>query len=170
MWKNSQNYTEHQNTFTSSERHTLKSKASEWIIFGLRLALVILVILLSTSKKQKQWFAWVKKEKTVKSVFKKHRNCSPPGLGVVANKCRYHWNRVNSYWMFWIGCLCGSRSVNSFCDFWKNTFCDFTAFFSFLTQANLYIFRCSYWSIKAYIQILLILMLWILVSIALKNW
>ena len=37
-------YTEHQKKhITSSERHSLKSKASKWIIFGHRLAIVILI-------------------------------------------------------------------------------------------------------------------------------
>ena len=67
-----------------------------------------------------------------------------------ADKSRYgvyvtcYWNWMNSYWMFWIGCLRGARSVSSFCDFRKFTFWDFTAFFSFLTQWNLLFFRYSY--------------------------
>ena len=31
----------------------------------------------------------------------------------------------------------GAREASSFCDFWKMTSCDFTAFFFILTQANL---------------------------------
>ena len=31
-----------------------------------------------------------------------------------------HWNWMNIYWMFWICCLRGARSVSSFCDFPKN--------------------------------------------------
>ena len=38
---------------------------------------------------------------------------------------------MNSYWMFWIGCLRGARSVSSFCDFQKMTFRDLTAFSPF---------------------------------------
>ena len=54
------------------------------------------------------------------------------------------WNWMNNYWMFWIGRLRGARSVNSFCDFREMTFCDLTAFFSFLTRENLVFFRYSY--------------------------
>ena len=36
-----------------------------------------------------------------------------------------------------------SREVSNFCDFLKLTSCDFTTFFSFLTQANLSFFRCA---------------------------
>ena len=53
--------------------------------------------------------------------------------------------------MFWIGRLRGARSVSSFCDFRKMTFCDLTAFFSFLKRENLvfqiFLLRC----IKAYL-------------------
>ena len=40
------------------------------------------------------------------------------------------WN-----WMFWIDGLSRRFSVSSFCDFWKVTFCDFLAFFSFLEKS-----------------------------------
>ena len=32
-----------------------------------------------------------------------------------------------------------ARETSSFCDFWKVTSCNFTAFFSILTQANLFV-------------------------------
>ena len=72
------------------------------------------------------------------------------GLEFGADKSSYgvyvtrYWNWINSYWMFWIGCLRGARSVSSFCDFRKITFRDFTGLFSFLTQENLLFFRYSY--------------------------
>ena len=39
--------------------------------------------------------------------------------GVYATR---HWNWMNSYWMFWIGNVCGARSASSICDFLKMTF------------------------------------------------
>ena len=78
-----------------------------------------------------------------RSVFKNHKNCSPPGLGVCCGQKlvrprRYYsercstflvrwlhnlpcWNWMNSYWKFWIGCLHGACSVSSFCHFQKIT-------------------------------------------------
>ena len=61
--------------------------------------------------------------------------------GVYATR---HWNWMNSYWMFWIGCVRGARSVSSFCDFWKMTSRDLTVLFFFLMQENLVFFRYSY--------------------------
>ena len=59
---------------------------------------------------------------------------------------------MNSFWMFWIGCLCGARLVSSFYDFWKITFWDFATFFSFLTQSNLCLLQMFILrSIKAYL-------------------
>ena len=63
-----------------------------------------------------------------------------------------HWNWMNSYWMFWIGRLCGARSVSSFCDFRKMTFLWFNRIFSFLTPKiscvyQIFLLR----SIKAYL-------------------
>ena len=37
-----------------------------------------------------------------------------------------------------------AREASSFCDFWKMTSCDFTLFYSFLTQANIIVFRCAW--------------------------
>ena len=42
-----------------------------------------------------------------------------------------NWNWMNSYWIFWTGCLRGAHSVSSFCNFWKMTFIDFTTFSPF---------------------------------------
>ena len=41
--------------------------------------------------------------------------------------------------------------MGSFCDFQKMTFCDLTAFFSFLMRENLVFFRFLLRSIKAYL-------------------
>ena len=80
---------------------------------------------------------------------------------------------MNSYWMFWIGCLRGARSVSSFCDFRKITFRNLTAFLFFLKQKKIFFFlKYSYQGVLKFIcvQILYILMTWILVSVALKKW
>ena len=50
--------------------------------------------------------------------------------------------------MFCKGCLRGARSVSSFCDFRKMTFCDFTHFSPF--GHKFCFFRYS-WSIKAHL-------------------
>ena len=68
--------------------------------------------------------------------------------GVYATR---HWNRMNSYWMFWIGCVRGARSVSSFCDFRKMTFRDLTVLFSFLMRENLVFQIFLLKSIKAYL-------------------
>ena len=47
-----------------------------------------------------------------------------------------HWNLMNSYWMFWIGRLRGARSVSSFCDFRRTTFCDLTAISAFWREKS----------------------------------
>ena len=33
----------------------------------------------------------------------------------------HHWNWMNNYWIFWIGCLLWRCSMTSFCEFWKMT-------------------------------------------------
>ena len=54
--------------------------------------------------------------------------------------------------IFRIGCLHGAHSVSSFYDFQKISFCNFMAFFFFLTQSNLYFFQMFLLnSIKAYL-------------------
>ena len=84
-----------------------------------------------------------------------------------ADKSRYgvyvtrHWNWITSFWMFWIGCLCGAhselRSVSSFCNFRNMTFHDITTFFSFLKRENIVFFNFQIIllrGIKACVQIL----------------
>ena len=114
----------------------------------------------------------------MRSFFKNLRNCSPPVLGVhhrlkpVLGYIFHHWNWMNSYWMFWIGCLSWIFSVSRFCDFWKITFCNFTTFFSILTLAIFFssdVLNKEYLSLSVS-QIWLSLMWWILVSAALKKW
>ena len=67
---------------TSSEWHSLKSTASEWIIFGHILATVLLTKHISKTK----WLIESKRSKMhwnrKRSLFKNHRNCSPLGHGV----------------------------------------------------------------------------------------
>ena len=97
-----------------------------------------------------------------------------------ADKSRYgvyvtrHWNWMNSYWMFWIGCLRGARLLSSFCDFRKMTIRDLTSFSSFFDTEKSCVFQIFLLrSIKAYLcpnKLLLILIAWILVSVALKKW
>ena len=61
--------------------------------------------------------------------------------------------------------------ASSFCDFWKMTSRKFTVFHSFLTQALFLFEMCLVRSTIANLcQIILILMLWISVSVALKKW
>ena len=104
-------YTERQKKFiTSSECHSLKSTASKWFLFGHRLG-----------KFKKQKFTSIKEEmnamKSQRGQFSKitetaclsgwefEADNSPYGVYVTC-----HWNWMNSYWMLWIGRLCGSRS------------------------------------------------------------
>ena len=56
--------------------------------------------------------------------------------GCIIHHC--YW--INSYWIISICGLPWRFSVSSFCEFLKITFCIFTAFFSFLPQAN----RCLF--------------------------
>ena len=97
-------YTEHQKKFiTSSERHSLKSKASKWIIFGHSYKLVILIKYI-----KKKRFAWIKNEKNaVKSQevsFQKSQKllASWAGSSLQTKPIRRshnpHWNWMNSYW------------------------------------------------------------------------
>ena len=64
-------------TYHSSERHSFRSRALTWFIFGHRLAIVLLTKHISKtnlfeSKRSKmQW-------NIKRSLFKNHRNCSPP--------------------------------------------------------------------------------------------
>ena len=85
----------------------------------------------STSKKQNKGLLYSKRRNMwwnrKRSVFKNHRNCWSPGLGVLRRRLRV-----------------SSPTIESFCDIRKITFCDFITFFSFLTQTNLCFFRYSY--------------------------
>ena len=85
---------------------------------------------------------------------KNHRKCSPPGQGVSRRQKPVWWlhNWMISDWMFWISCIRGACSVSSFCDFQKITFCNFTAFFSFLIHINLSFSRCSYEGVLAILR------------------
>ena len=145
--------TEHQKKLiTSSERHSLIkviSKAFKCLIIGHRLAILVLTKHISTnvwlsingvkcSEIERGQFSKIT-ETACLSGWEFEADNSP--YGVYATR---HWNWVNSYWMFWIGRLCGARSVSSFCDFQKITFRDLTAFSSFLMQENLMFFRYSY--------------------------
>ena len=112
---------------------------------------------MSTSKRIKVYFS-PKREKCGEiargQFLKITETAHLPGWEFEADKSRYggyihilvtrHWNWMNSYWIFWIGCLRGACCVSSFCDFLNMTFCDLTTLSSFLTQANLGVFRCSY--------------------------
>ena len=59
-------------------RHSLNSKATKWIIFGHRLAIVLLTKHISRSKllleSKRSKMLWNHK----RSLFRSHRNCSPP--------------------------------------------------------------------------------------------
>ena len=149
MWPRT-SYTERQKKLvTSSECHSLKSKAQNESYLDTD---YVNLSIISASNKQK--FTSIKEEinamKLQEFNFKNHKNACPSGWEFEADKSRYgvyvthHWNWMNSYWMFWIGCLRGSslkaHSVSSFCDFRKITFHDLTSFFSILARENLVFF------------------------------
>ena len=118
------NYTERQKKLiTSSECHTLKSKASTWIIFGHRLGTCTHSSLISTSK-AKAKFTSIKEEinamKLQEVNFQKITETARlSGWEFEADKSRYgvyvtrHWNWMNSYW------IRGAHSVSSFSIFEK---------------------------------------------------
>ena len=96
------------------------------------------------SKKSK--IRWNRK----RSFFRITETARLPGTELGTNSSQYGgyilvWNRMNSYWKFWIGGLSWRFSASSFSDFWKIAFCNFTAFFSFLTKGTLWSFRCAPW-------------------------
>ena len=64
-----------------------------------------------------------------------------------------------------------ARKASSFCDFWKLTFCDFTLFYSSLTQTFVFwdVLVKNYFSLFC-AQLWFILMLYILMCVALKKW
>ena len=102
-------YTERQKKLITSEWHSLKSTASNWLIS-----------LISTSKKTKVYFNprgdkcnEIARGQVLKiteiaclSGWEFEADKSPYG-GVYATR---HWNWMNSYWMFWIDRLRGLRS------------------------------------------------------------
>ena len=145
------NYTKRQKKlFTSSERHSLKFKASKWIIFGHTLAIVLLTKHISKGKclveSKRSKMGWNR----MRLLLKNHRSCSSPRHEARTDKSKYggyitcHWNWMNSYWMFWIGGLSWRFSASSFCDFWKLTFCDLIAFFSFFGKIKPLIFQMCF--------------------------
>ena len=104
-----------------------------------------------------------------RSFFKTPRNCS---LRTYLNK-KPRINNFYSYSFNFNGELYNCRAgfcrakVRAQSDFWKMASCDFTAFYCFLTQGNV----CLDVLGKDYCaQLRVILMLWILVSVALKKW
>ena len=80
-------------------------------------------------------------------------------------------NILNLYMYVHVGCLHGARSVSSFCDFWKMTFCNFTAFFlPFHTGTRSCFFRCSYWRVLKIICVQILILMGGDFSVALKKW
>ena len=105
--------------FTKSE-NSLKSKALTWIIFGHRLGTFILNI--STSRKNPPKVNFNQRgdrcDEITRGQFSKiTETACLSGWKFEADKSRYGvygtphcWNWMNSYWMFWIGCLRGAHS------------------------------------------------------------
>ena len=146
-WYQLRKYTEHQmKLITSSERHSLKSKAPKLTISEHNLAIVLLT---KHIKKKSIWLSqegvkWVKSQEVTLKKSQKMVVSRPPWRSSARTKASIrHWNWMNSYWMIRIGCLSWRFSVSSFCDFGKITFCSFIAFFSFLAKATLWFFRCA---------------------------
>ena len=136
---------------TSLERHCLKPTTSKSIII-IRTYISYWQYPLSSisEKQQQQMFAYVKKEKMQwngkSKFFKYHRHNSRLEFGVRPRKKPVRWLhtpplKLKEYLIFWEGGPLLRFLVRSFCDFWKITFCNFTAFFTFSTQANYFFFR-----------------------------
>ena len=100
-----------------------------------------------------QRVAFVKKEKNEvkheRSFFENRRNCSPSELHggslYSEHSIALHSISMAGYATTVPAFVCfrlPAREASSFCDFWKLTSCDFTAFFSLLTEVhvNLYFF------------------------------
>ena len=126
-------YTEHQKKLiTSSEWHSLKSTASKWFIFGHRLGKFILhkhiskcgfwanFVLTCEYKKKEVYFnqRGDKCDEIAKGQFSKiTETACLSGWEFETDNSPYsvyvtrHWNLMNSYWMFWIGRLCGAVSA-----------------------------------------------------------
>ena len=63
-----------------------------------------------------------------------------------------HWIWMNSYWMVWIGCHRGARSVSSFCNFRKNDLSWFNCIFLLFDTRKSCVFQIFLLrSIKAYL-------------------
>ena len=135
-------YTEHQKKLiTSSERHTIKSKALTQIIIGHRLAIILLtkhiknkLCVLESKENKIRW-------NCKRSFSEITETARLPGTELGTHNSQYGsyitclWNWMTCYWMFWIGGLSWRFSARSFCDFWKATCCDFIAFSPFWAKA-----------------------------------
>ena len=156
MHTDARKYTERQKKLiTSSECHSLKSKASKWIIFGHKLNLS----LISTSKKTKVYFnqRGDKCDEIARGQFSKitETACLSAGLGVRSRQKPVRRLRNPPLKIEWIAIECSeyirlppwsslrARSVSSFYDFRKITCRDLTSFFSFLPRENLVFFWYS---------------------------
>ena len=109
-----------------------------------------------------------------RSLFKNHSKCSSPGHGAqYGGYITRHWNWMNSYWIFWIGGFSWRFSVSSFCDFWKITFLQFHRILHLFGTNNPLNFsdmlHKENYSLSVHLK-WLILIEWILVSVALKKW
>ena len=140
---------------TSSERHSLKSKASKWIMYDMYLDTAHQKKkegLLESKWGVKMW--WYKIQIHVHvfghvgHFWKITETARLLGWKFAAYiKSQYGgyitrpWNWMNSYLILWIGFPRGAHSVSSFCDFSKMTFCDFAAFFSFCHKQTFFFFQ-----------------------------
>ena len=125
----------------SSEQHSLKSKALILLIIGHKVAIystphqAYSKNICSSQKGVK--CSEIARAHLSKITESAHLPSTEFGMG----KGRYggyitcHWNWMNSYWLL-VGGISWRFSVSSFCDFWKMNFCDFAAFFSFLTKSK----------------------------------
>ena len=65
-----------------------------------------------------------------------------------SSKNNQYCGYITLLWYLMNNCIGGLSlrfSANSFCVFWKITFCDVTAFCPFLTKVNRWFFRCASW-------------------------
>ena len=106
-----------------------------------------------------------------------HRNCSPTRLGVrrrqkpigQLHNPSLKLNESLNCWMFWEGSLSWISLNEQFLWFYEMAHSDFTAIFSFWTQATVCLFFHMCFLRRICIQIIwLIWLWWILVSVALK--
>ena len=127
---------------TSSERRSIKSISSESIIFRKRWAIVLLM---THIWKLKDYFCQ-KGENVMNSqkvTFEKSQTetarLEPP------RKAAYSEHSIAIHSISKAGYVTAVyrtelrvREASSFCDFWKLTSCNFTLFYHFLTQANVF--------------------------------